>query len=48
MMKTTTSEVRVTQSAELLARLRTVARELGVLLEWVVAGLVADSVDVTA
>ena len=48
MKKPPTAEIHVTLSAELLARLRAEARELRVPLEWVVAGLVADSVDVAA
>ena len=48
MMKPPMAEVRVILSAELLARLRAEARELGVPLAWIVAGLVADSVDIAA
>lgn len=40
-------EVAVTLSPDLLDRLRAEARHLGVPLEYVVAGLVADTIDAT-
>ena len=41
----TKSEVAVTLSPELFDRLRTEARELGLSLEWLVAALVADTME---
>jgi hypothetical protein len=42
---TTSPEVDVTLSADLLRRLRDEARALGVPLQWLVASLVVDTVD---
>ena len=42
---TTTPDVDVTLSADLLRRLRDEARELGVPLQWLVASLIVDTVD---
>lgn len=42
----TNAEVFVTLSADLLARLRKTARRERVPLQWLVAGLVCDTVDV--
>lgn len=42
---TTSPEVDVTLSADLLRRLRAEARALGVPLQWLVASLVVDTVD---
>jgi hypothetical protein len=42
---TTTPDVDVTLSADLLRRLRSEARDLGVPLSWLVASLIVDTVD---
>lgn len=42
---TTTPDVDVTLSPDLLLRLRAEARDLGVPLQWLVASLIVDTVD---